>query len=93
MVESAAMASVALPAPNYVPQLPAKVSVTAFSAAPSLKRWSTRSMRHRLISPGRYRVPERGLELVPDADGANYRRGFFLGDGTGLAKAANSPRS
>jgi hypothetical protein len=31
-------------------------------------------------------VPERGLELVPDADGANYRRGFFLGDGTVLAK-------
>jgi hypothetical protein len=36
--------------------------------------------------PGRYRVPERGLELVPDAEGAIYRRGFFLGDGTGAGK-------
>jgi hypothetical protein len=35
---------------------------------------------------GRYRVPERGLELVPDAEGACYRRGFFLGDGTGAGK-------
>jgi hypothetical protein len=31
-------------------------------------------------------VPERGLELVPDAEGACYRRGFFLGDGTGAGK-------
>jgi hypothetical protein len=63
-----------------------------FSAAPSLKRWSTRSMRHRLIS-GRYRVPERGLELVPDADGATTGAASSSAMARVLAKAANSPRS
>ncbi|WP_040702442.1 strawberry notch-like NTP hydrolase domain-containing protein, partial [Novosphingobium nitrogenifigens] len=86
LVESAAMASVALPAPNYVPQLPAKVV-----RGHVLSRAQLETLVHALDAtssdlPGRYRVPERGLELVPDADGANYRRGFFLGDGTGAGK-------
>jgi hypothetical protein len=86
LVESAAMASVALPAPNYVPQLPAKVVRDRV-----LSRAQLETLVHALDAtssdlPGRYRVPERGLELVPDADGAIYRRGFFLGDGTGAGK-------
>jgi hypothetical protein len=92
LVESAAMASVALPAPSYVPQLPAKVirdrvlSRAQQNAGPCARCDIIRSSR-------RYRVPERGPELVPDAEGASYRRGFFLGDGTALAKAASLPRS
>ncbi|MDE2172273.1 MAG: strawberry notch family protein, partial [Sphingomonadales bacterium] len=86
LVESAAMASVALPAPNYVPQLPAKVVRDRV-----LSRAQLETLVHALDAtsfdlPGRYRVPERGLELVPDAGGAIYRRGFFLGDGTGAGK-------
>jgi hypothetical protein len=80
------MASVALPAPNYVPQLPAKVIGDRV-----LSRAQLETLVHALDAtssdlPGRYRVPERGLELVPDAEGAIYRRGFFLGDGTGAGK-------
>src|SRR3546814_5719606 len=36
--------------------------------------------------PGRYRLPEKGIALVPHADGNCYRQGFFLGDGTGAGK-------
>jgi hypothetical protein len=86
LVESEAMASVALPAPSYVPQLPAKVIRDRV-----LSRAQLETLVHALDAtssdlPGRYRVPERGLELVPDAEGACYRRGFFLGDGTGAGK-------
>lgn len=86
LVESAAMASVALPAPSYVPQLPAKVIRDRV-----LSRAQLETLVHALDATsadllGRYRVPERGLELVPDAEGAVYRRGFFLGDGTGAGK-------
>jgi hypothetical protein len=86
LVESAAMASVALPAPSYVPQLPANVIRDRV-----LSRAQLETLVHALDAtssdlPGRYRVPERGLELVPDAEGASYRRGFFLGDGTGAGK-------
>ena len=86
LVESAAMASVALPAPSYVPQLPAKVIRDRI-----LSRAQLETLVHALDATssdlsGRYRVPERGLELVPDAEGACYRRGFFLGDGTGAGK-------
>lgn len=86
LVESAAMASVALPVPSYVPLLPAKVITNRV-----LSRAQLEALVHALEAtssdlPGRYRVPERGLELVPDAEGAIYRRGFFLGDGTGSGK-------
>jgi hypothetical protein len=86
LVESAAMASVALPTPSYVPKLPAKAIRDRV-----LSRAQLETLVHALDAtssdlPGRYRVPERGLELVPDAEGAVYRRGFFLGDGTGAGK-------
>ena len=86
LVESAAMASVALPAPSFVPKLPSNVIRDRV-----LSRAQLETLVHALEAtssdlPGRYRIPERGLELVPDADGATYRRGFFLGDGTGAGK-------
>jgi predicted RNA methylase len=41
---------------------------------------------HEQDLPGRYTIPERGLDLVPTPEGEFYRRGFFLGDGTGAGK-------
>lgn len=86
LVESAAMASVALPKPSYVPRLPANVVRDHV-----LSRAQLETLVHALEAtagdlPGLYRIPERGVELVPDAEGATYRRGFFLGDGTGAGK-------
>jgi hypothetical protein len=43
--------------------------------------------------PGRYRVPERGLELVPDAEGAITGAASSSAMARALAKAASSPRS
>lgn len=86
LVESAAMASVALPSPSYVPHLPAKVIRDHVLSCAQLE-----TLVHALEAtsrdlPGRYHIPERGLELVPHVDGAVYRQGFFLGDGTGAGK-------
>src|SRR3546814_3201794 len=33
-----------------------------------------------------YRIPDKGLALVPDPNGYSFRQGFFLGDGTGAGK-------
>jgi hypothetical protein len=86
LVESAAMASVALPVPSYRPLLPARVIRDKVLSCAQLE-----TLVHALDATaadltGRYRIPDRGLELVPDAEGATYRRGFFLGDGTGAGK-------
>src|SRR3546814_20868033 len=80
------MAAVALPAPNYRPQLPKRVIDEKILSAPQLE-----TIVHALAAtdvdlPGNYRVPEKGLALVPHADGHRYRKGFFLGDGTGAGK-------
>ena len=86
LVESAAMASVALPVPTYVPCLPAKVIEGKVLSCAQLE-----TLVHALDAtsadlPGTHRMPERGLELVAHPEGATYRRGFFLGDGTGAGK-------
>ncbi|WP_292962808.1 strawberry notch-like NTP hydrolase domain-containing protein [Novosphingobium sp. UBA1939] len=86
LVESAAMASVLPPLPAYVPRLPRSVMENQVLSAAQLE-----TVTHALDAtsrdlPGRYAVPEKGLELVPHAEGQIYRQGFFLGDGTGAGK-------
>ncbi|WP_292924509.1 strawberry notch-like NTP hydrolase domain-containing protein, partial [Novosphingobium sp. SCN 63-17] len=86
LVESAAMASVALPAPSVIPKLPRKVIEQGLLSTAQLE-----TLVHVLDAtsqdlPGRYIVPEKGVELRPHAEGDIYRRGFFLGDGTGAGK-------
>ncbi|KTE04055.1 hypothetical protein ATE67_20450 [Sphingopyxis sp. H050] len=86
LVESAAMAAVALPAPNYRPQLPKRVIDEKILSAPQLETIVHALAATDIDLPGRYRAPEKGLALVPHADGQLYRQGFFLGDGTGAGK-------
>ena len=86
LVESAAMASVSLPAPTVIPKLPQKVIEQGLLSTAQLE-----TLVHALDAtaqdlPGRYLVPEKGVELQPHAEGKIYRRGFFLGDGTGAGK-------
>ncbi|HEX7781948.1 MAG TPA: strawberry notch family protein, partial [Sphingobium sp.] len=86
LVESAAMASVALPVPSYGPILPASVIDNQVLSAAQLE-----TVVHALDAtsqdlPGRYKVREKGIDLDSHADGDIYRRGFFLGDGTGAGK-------
>ena len=86
LVESAAMASIAAPKPNYVPTLPELTVDHRLLSAAQLETviyageaWS-RDLHSRFIQK------ESQVALVEDADGQSYRNGFFLGDGTGAGK-------
>lgn len=86
LVESAAMASVALPIPSYVPILPERVIEAQVLSAAQLE-----TVVHALDATsqdltGRYKIRDKGIDLDPHAEGDIYRRGFFLGDGTGAGK-------
>ena len=88
LVEAAAMASVCPPRPTYRPVLP----------PPMLSKVSDAQMEtiiyageaHAAMLPGAWRLKEavHEVELVAEgAEGAvSFRRGFFLGDGTGCGK-------
>ena len=86
LVESAAMAAVALPAPNYRPQLPKRVLDDKVLSAAQLETIVHALAATDIDLPGRYRLPDKGLALIPHAEGQSYRQGFFLGDGTGAGK-------
>ncbi|KGB56892.1 strawberry notch family protein [Sphingopyxis sp. LC363] len=86
LVESAAMAAVALPAPNYRPQLPKRVLDDKILSTAQLETIVHALAATEIDLPGRYRLPEKGLALVPHPEGQSYRQGFFLGDGTGAGK-------
>lgn len=86
LVESAAMAAVSLPAPNYRPQLPKRVLDDKILSAAQLETIVHALAATEIDLPGRYRLPEKGLALIPHAEGQSYRQGFFLGDGTGAGK-------
>lgn len=86
LVESAAMAAVALPAPSYRPLLPKRVLDDKTLSAAQLETIVHALAATEMDLPGRYRLPEKGIALIPHADGNCYRQGFFLGDGTGAGK-------
>src|SRR3546814_16750404 len=80
------MAAVALPAPSYRPLLPRRVLDDKILSAAQLETIVHALAATEIDLPGRYRLPEKGIALVPHADGNCYRQGFFLGDGTGAGK-------
>ena len=86
LVESAAMASVIPPAPKYVPRLPKPVIANHVLSAAQLETvvHALDALEHDL--PGRYVMPDKGVDPVPNPEGKIYRQGFFLGDGTGAGK-------
>jgi len=86
LVESAAMASVIAPAPTYLPRLPRAVLDKQVLSAAQLETVVHALDAHEHDLPGRYIMPDKGLDLVPSAEGHIYRQGFFLGDGTGAGK-------
>ncbi|QPC91519.1 strawberry notch family protein [Mesorhizobium sp. INR15] len=92
LVQSAAMASVAPPVPSYRPTLPCDI-LDRLSAA-QLETIILAGEAHCGLLSGSWSVDET-CDLVKvaaeDADGAiRFRRGFFIGDGTGVGKGRQS---
>jgi len=90
LVESGPMASVSPPAPSYRPVLPTKILETDAVSDAQLETIVYAGEAHTSTLPGAWRlgVLPHQLILVADdtEDAVQFRRGFFLGDGTGCGK-------
>lgn len=77
LVQSAAMAAVLPPAPTYTPNLPAKTIKDGLLSVAQIEAVVYAGQAH-----------SETLPPVADAGGkeVTYRRGFFIGDGTGVGK-------
>jgi predicted RNA methylase len=92
LVQSAAMASVAPPKPSYRPQLPANIRELLSDA--QIETLVYAGEAHSDYLAGSWTVDET-FDLVSaardDAEKAvRFRRGFFIGDGTGVGKGRQS---
>ena len=94
LVQSAAMASVAPPKPSYLPKLPAAILRDGLLSDAQLETVIYAGEAHSAHLAGSWCVDETGdmVSAAPDdaADALRFRRGFFLGDGTGAGKGRQS---
>ncbi|MCL4068910.1 strawberry notch family protein [Pseudomonas sp. GX19020] len=88
LVQSAAMASVAPPKPSYRPLLPSAIRDTLSAA--QLETVIFAGEAHAEFLPGRWQVDETFDMVTVAREGAaqtvQFRRGFMIGDGTGVGK-------
>jgi hypothetical protein len=86
LVESVAMGSITAPIPTEVPQLPAGLIENGGLSAAQAETLIYAASAHARDLPGKFHPEDKGCALVSDAEGAAYRMGYFLGDGTGAGK-------
>ncbi|MBB3862940.1 hypothetical protein GGQ88_004243, partial [Novosphingobium hassiacum] len=86
LVESAAMASISAPRPQYIPCLPERTVTARLLSAAQLETVIYAGEAWSRDLHGRFSHPSGEVALKEDPDGQLYRTGFFLGDGTGAGK-------
>ncbi len=90
LVESGPMASVPPPAPTYRPVLPSRIAGEGLVSDAQLECVVYAGEAHAQILPGSWilgEAPHQVILVKDDHPGAvSFRKGFFLGDGTGCGK-------
>ena len=90
LVQSAAMASVQPPLPSYRPLMPKRLVEDGMLSNAQLETVIYAGEAHRDMLAGHYNVDDSfdtlTLATERDADAVQFRKGFFLGDGTGSGK-------
>lgn len=90
LVQSAAMASVRLPKPSYKPTLPSSVIADGLLSDAQLESVIYAGEAHSQHLSGCWKVSETfdslSLAQDDDPDAVQFRKGWFLGDGTGAGK-------
>jgi len=90
LVQSAAMASVAPPHPSYQPQLPAHIIRSGILSDAQLESVIYAGEAHAKHLAGSWAVDDTfdNIHAAPDdaENAVRFRRGWFLGDGTGCGK-------
>jgi hypothetical protein len=86
LVESVAMGSIPAPIPQHIPQLPERTVSERLLSASQLETVVYAGHAWSQWLPGTFRPDPEGVGLLIDEEGASYRKGFFLGDGTGAGK-------
>jgi hypothetical protein len=86
LVESIAMGSIPGPVPTHVPHLPEQTVADRLLSASQLETVVYAGHAWSEFLPGRFKPAKEGVGLTLDNDGTAYRKGYFLGDGTGAGK-------
>ncbi|PZR64846.1 MAG: methylase, partial [Stutzerimonas stutzeri] len=86
LVESIAMGSIPAPIPDYLPRLPERTVTERLLSAAQLETVIYAGQAWTQLLPGRFKPSKEGVGLLLADDGRAYRKGFFLGDGTGAGK-------
>ena len=86
LVESVAMGSIPAPIPTHAAHLPERTVSERMLSSSQLETVVYAGSAWDQDIAGRFRPDKEGVGHLIDETGARYRKGFFLGDGTGAGK-------